>query len=210
MPPYAKNAGHSTKEHVHSTYRSQHNLTYPINVARNIARENAQTHFVFASDIELYPSRYLINNFLEMVSRKSSLFSSSPPKVFTMPVFEIKEGVSVPDTKTNLLKLIKKKKAFPFHEQLCRVCHEIPMSKHWLEEKETSEMEVFAISKRTGSYRQWEAFYIGTNNDPLFDERLTWEGQSNKMTQVTTFFQHFICISYTSLKLFVNIKSAIK
>ena len=32
------------------------NLTYPINVGRNIARESALTHFVFASDIELYPN----------------------------------------------------------------------------------------------------------------------------------------------------------
>ena len=38
------------------SYRSMNNLTYPVNVGRNIARQSATSHFVFASDIELYPS----------------------------------------------------------------------------------------------------------------------------------------------------------
>ena len=29
---------------------------YPVNVGRNIARETATTHFILASDIELYPN----------------------------------------------------------------------------------------------------------------------------------------------------------
>ena len=38
------------------SYRSANGLTYPVNVGRNIARESATSHFVFASDVELYPS----------------------------------------------------------------------------------------------------------------------------------------------------------
>ena len=38
------------------SYKTRHKLTYPINVGRNVAREAATTHYVFASDIELYPS----------------------------------------------------------------------------------------------------------------------------------------------------------
>ena len=51
------------------SYRKQKGLDYPVNVARwenqklskyhlfvrNIARQTVSTHFVFASDIELYP-----------------------------------------------------------------------------------------------------------------------------------------------------------
>ena len=38
-----------------TTYRHRNNLDYPINVARNVARTTANTHFIFPSDIELYP-----------------------------------------------------------------------------------------------------------------------------------------------------------
>ena len=46
---------------------------YPINVARNIARESANTHFVFPADIELYPSPGLIPDFLEMIRRNDQV-----------------------------------------------------------------------------------------------------------------------------------------
>ncbi|KAB7502934.1 hypothetical protein Anas_13177, partial [Armadillidium nasatum] len=39
-----------------TSYRKTKGLLYPVNVGRNIARTNAATYFVFASDIELYPS----------------------------------------------------------------------------------------------------------------------------------------------------------
>ena len=38
-----------------TTYRHRLNLDYPVNVARNVARVTANTHFVFPSDVELYP-----------------------------------------------------------------------------------------------------------------------------------------------------------
>ena len=46
------------------TYRSQNNLTYPVNIARNVARSLAMTYFVFPSDIELYPSLNFIKGYL--------------------------------------------------------------------------------------------------------------------------------------------------
>ena len=51
-----------------------------VNVARNIARESAATHFVFPSDIELYPSPGLINAFLDMVARNEPALRSPNPK----------------------------------------------------------------------------------------------------------------------------------
>lgn len=60
----------------------------------------------------------------------------------------------------------------------------MPDGAKWQEENETEGLGVFAAAKRTGRYKFWEPFYVGTNEEPLFDERLTWEGQSNKMAQV--------------------------
>ena len=47
------------------------------------------------------------------------------------------------------------------------------------------ESEVITIGKRTGKYRSWEPIFIGTHSDPLYDERLSWEGRSDKMTHVS-------------------------
>lgn len=45
-------------------------------------------------------------------------------------------------------------------------------------------VNVFHIGKRKPPFSKWEPIYIGTNKDPLYDERLSWEGKSDKMTQV--------------------------
>lgn len=41
------------------------------------------------------------------------------------------------------------------------------------------------IGKRTKSHKRWEPIYIGTNDEPVFDERLSYEGRADKMTQVS-------------------------
>lgn len=44
-------------------------------------------------------------------------------------------------------------------------------------------MSVFHVGKRVGKQYHWEPIYIGTHADPHYDERLSWEGKSDKMTQ---------------------------
>lgn len=54
-----------------SSFKSSHNLTYSVNMARNLAREAALTHFVLPSDIELYPNLNFVESFFEMVLKYS-------------------------------------------------------------------------------------------------------------------------------------------
>lgn len=75
-PPY-ENANSSL------LYKSKYDLLYPINVGRNIAREAALTHFIFPSDIELYPTPNLIEKFLEMiVKNKGFSYRRNPKYIF--------------------------------------------------------------------------------------------------------------------------------
>lgn len=87
-------------------YKTQHKLLYPVNVGRNVARESAPTHYVLASDIELYPSPGLTTHFLEMIRRgDDKAFKSSNPRVFVLSIFEVTEKSQPPANKTMLVSL---------------------------------------------------------------------------------------------------------
>ncbi|XP_076363353.1 beta-1,4-glucuronyltransferase 1-like [Tachypleus tridentatus] len=168
------------------TYVRLNNLPYPINVARNVARLNAKTHYVFASDVELYPSENIIPRFLRLVESMKNGSSNFTTKrqVFVLPVFEVRSGIQPPTRKEDLRALIKRKDAISFHQYVCDVCHRIPDLHRWLKTYGSREsLKIFISTKRKyrGSYVGWEPFFIGTNQDPLFDERLTWNGRKNKM-----------------------------
>ena len=54
----------------------------------------------------------------------------------------------------------------------------------------TDGLDISVIAKRRApciSGQAWEPIYIGTNQDPLYDERLHWEGKADKMSQVAFF-----------------------
>lgn len=89
-------------------YKNEKKLLYPVNVGRNIARETAVTHYVLASDIELYPSPDLPSRFLEMIREREQpeLFKPNP-KVFVLPIFEVNEKSKPPQNKTSLVSIVK-------------------------------------------------------------------------------------------------------
>lgn len=164
-------------------YKTQKKLLYPVNVGRNIARDAAMTHFILASDIELYPNPGLTRKFLEMVARNDVQLQRKNPKVFPLSIFEVDATSQVPRDKTELQELLRTGKAIPFHKRVCSSCHGVPKSKEWMAANETEELGIFHIGKRVGYFVHWEPIYIGTHADPRYDERLSWEGKSDKMTQ---------------------------
>ena len=46
---------------------------------------------------------------------------------------------------------------------------------------------ITTTAKRIGKYKSWEPIFIGSQSDPLYDERLSWEGRSDKMTHVSSY-----------------------
>ncbi|KAF2881262.1 hypothetical protein ILUMI_24907 [Ignelater luminosus] len=164
-------------------YKTQKKLLYPVNVGRNVARETAQTHYILPSDIELYPSPTIIQQFLEMIAENVGPLLSKNPKVFPLHLFEVSGNQQVPDNKTVLKEMLVNGTALPFHKKLCPGCHNVPKSKEWKEANETKGLHVFHVGKRMGNFVHWEPIFIGTHADPLYDERLSWEGKSDKMTQ---------------------------
>jgi hypothetical protein len=84
-------------------YKTKAKILYPVNIGRNVARDSAVTHYILPSDIELYPSPGLIQNFLDMVRRQEPPLLHSNPKVFPLPIFELEKGVELPANKTLLV-----------------------------------------------------------------------------------------------------------
>ncbi|XP_067119144.1 beta-1,4-glucuronyltransferase 1-like [Centruroides vittatus] len=173
-----------------TNFRKMHKLSYPINLARNVARKMARTHYVLASDIELYPSLDLVPRFLDMVLKQNVSWR----RVYVLPVFEVEKNSKVPDTKKELLKMMSNNKAVFFHKLVCDECHKFPDRDGWL--KTTPPENSTTIFSTVKHAPPWEPFYIGTNNEPIFHENFTWEGKMNKFPQVLEmcFMDYDFCI----------------
>ena len=118
-------------------------MDYPVNIARNVARAEAGTHFVFPSDIELYPSPNLITDFLAMIRRNDVQLQSSSPRVFVNSVFEIADN-----NKSQLVELLKSKVVIPFHQKVCVRCPAIPNAEGWQKAEIMPDMNIFHVGKR--------------------------------------------------------------
>lgn len=169
---------------VFDTFRAENNLTYPVNVGRNVARSSALSHFVLASDIELYPSRDFIPMFLRMIAHPFYQYTLHSPSVYVLPVFEVAESSSAPEDKAHLLDALQRGEAIKFHEKICSNCHTVPGYAEWLGLlKYDYTMDIQTSAKREGAFVSWEPIYVGTKREPEYDERLSWEGKADKMTQ---------------------------
>ncbi|XP_066594015.1 beta-1,4-glucuronyltransferase 1-like [Prorops nasuta] len=162
------------------TERRKRAMTYPINVARNVARMEAKTARVLVSDIELLPSDNLASGFIEMVRGKTPKLGV----VFVLPVFEIEANETPPTNKKQLLAAIRAGLAVYFHRFLCPHCQRFPGLTRWLVRPDPERVKPLIITKREFPYNRWEPVFIGTREDPLYAEEMSWEGKQDKMAQM--------------------------
>lgn len=115
-------------------YKTINKLPYPVNVARNVARETSNTHFIYPCDIELYPSPQFIPEFLAMIRRNDPVQRSPNPKVYPLVIFEIDEGHSLPNTKKELVEMYDEGVIHSFHFNFCLRCHLVPKWDEWIKD----------------------------------------------------------------------------
>ncbi len=187
---------------IRRSYRKENKLPYPVNAARNIARSTAKTRFVLTSDVELLPSPRLAVNFAALASNEEFahefLENAKKPSVFAVPTFEIARESKFPRNKKSLVALYSAGKAVYFHKHACPHCQRFPGLEKWLREVDKSQGEreedasvgVFQVAKRHPPFHRWEPIFIGARDDPLYDERLSWEGFQDKMSQM-----HELCLA---------------
>lgn len=159
-----------------------HNRQYFINVGRNIANKAALTYYRMSSDIELYPSEGLVESFFNYIKANPSLVQDKKRRVFIIPTFEIDKHSEVPLHVPELYSLLMEKKAIYFFQSLCAHCFPIPNKSDYTDQMGMDpEFTTFSIIKRLGKFKAMEHFYIGTENDPIYAEEITWNIKGNKM-----------------------------
>lgn len=97
-----------------------------MNLLRNVARMNAGTHYILASDAELYPNLNLIPPFIDMIRRNESVLHLGRPKVFVLPIFEVYANQTVPSNKAELVSCFL---LFKFH--ICRSVFQLLQGLVW-------------------------------------------------------------------------------
>ncbi|KAJ8919402.1 hypothetical protein NQ315_016495 [Exocentrus adspersus] len=173
----------SSKLETHRPSRNfDESVIYPINVCRNVARTASMTDNVLVSDIQLMPSEHLAKRFWDMMI--DFKYADCPNKVFVVPIFEVASTQEVPRTKKQLVQLVKEKKAVYFHRLVCSHCQKFPGVDAWMETDPGESVKPFLVTKREMPFHRWEPIYIGTKNEPLYNEKLSWEGLQDKMLQM--------------------------
>ncbi|OQR75873.1 N-acetyllactosaminide beta-1, partial [Tropilaelaps mercedesae] len=158
-----------------------HQIAYPVNLLRNVARRNVRSQFVFVVDIDLQVSQGLHDAFLAF-AKDNSLFSRADhQEVFVVPAFEAAEHVTPPRNKAELLGLLERGAARPFYAELCHKCHKHTDYEAWTNAPSAldNKLEVlYQVSWKD----PWEPFFIAHNSAPLFDERFRQYG-FNRISQ---------------------------
>jgi hypothetical protein len=71
---------------------------------------------------------------------------------------------------------------------LCPHCQRFPGLTSWMIRPDPNKVRPLIVTKREYPHHRWEPVFIGTRDDPLYTEEMSWEGKQDKMTQVRTIF----------------------
>ena len=167
------------------------NQSFPINLLRNFARKHARSRYGLVSDIDLYPSLNVVSMFRRLLDQERDgrleIVDSSKPHVYVLPVYEVKTGdVKTPKTKDELVEMLNTGSAIALSKRKRESRHKFVDQESWINATiKPGELNIFqkVKPKPTG----WEPFFIGTNDDPFFDEKLTWGGRQDRTAQVSFF-----------------------
>ncbi|KAG5317098.1 B4GA1 glucuronyltransferase, partial [Acromyrmex heyeri] len=67
---------------------------------------------------------------------------------------------------------------------VCPHCQRFPGLTRWLIRPDPGRIRPLIVTRREYPHHRWEPLFIGTRNDPLYTEEMSWEGKQDKMTQM--------------------------
>ncbi|XP_069696729.1 beta-1,4-glucuronyltransferase 1-like [Periplaneta americana] len=152
---------------------------YPQNQMRNHARRNCQTKYVWLTDVDIIPSIGMADKLEHFLKERADTSRTA----YVIPVYELDESVSFPQNKEQLLKLIQKNKARPFHMSIFKPAQTPTHYSIWEENIKEGHNPVYVSHNVTGCPVFYEPFYVALASVPEYDERFIGYGFT-RSTQV--------------------------
>lgn len=144
------------------TFREESGLTYPVNVARNVARQASHTSHVLVSDVELLPSVSMVPAFRVLFRTYMSTHTPPARHVFVLPVFEIEARVrTIPSTKEEIQHLYSEGQAVYFHRWVCLHCQRFPGLERWLQRKKGTPYPVSNVNTVPSTLKVFIKILVG-------------------------------------------------
>ncbi|CAN8006572.1 unnamed protein product, partial [Ixodes hexagonus] len=146
-------------------------MLYPQNHLRNVARDGCAQKYFFLTDIDIMPKPGLWEELSDFLGR-------TPPCskcVFVVPTYEMSETAPVPRTKQELLHMVRRKEARPFHQK--SFIHNQYATNHgmWEGLKQHGDGLRAAYSVKRYEFF-YEPFYVAAKDVPRYDERFVGYG----------------------------------
>ncbi|XP_008201607.1 beta-1,4-glucuronyltransferase 1 [Tribolium castaneum] len=146
-------------------------LPYPQNHLRNLARKNCQSKFVFLTDVDIIPSKDMVEKLDLFLGR----VKCSGLCAYVIPTYEIDERVRFPPNKTELIRLANKGLARPFHHKVFIYNQFATNFTKWQSTSNESP-EVHISHPVTNFEFLYEPFYVAPDTVPPHDERFVGYG----------------------------------
>lgn len=157
----------------HLVFREQDDSTYPINMLRNIALQEAMANFVFLCDADFAPSSGLYQYLTEFVLPSRHRQNKT---AYVIPAFEmLRYGGALPETKSDLLRQWASGSVVPFRSYIWPAGHNSTNYPKWKRSKRT-----YSVSWR----KNFEPYVVLPKSlCPLYDRRFFGFGW-NKVSHI--------------------------
>ncbi|KAK0411636.1 hypothetical protein QR680_005762 [Steinernema hermaphroditum] len=158
----------------HSKF-AQPNSLYPINAARNIARQEVETDLFLSGDIE----NILCCDYNRRIRRLANalLVEARKRTVLVHRRFEQRANLTFPSSKAELVEGFRSGDIVEFHKYFYPIGHSIPGLEAWMDRAEEAEVTVSEEVPYTNS--EWEPQFVGARDVPFHDERFPFRMRSN-------------------------------
>lgn len=162
----------------------EHEVAFPVNLARNVGWSSISTSFVFSIDIDFVPNSQLYQDFVKF-ARTDFEFAryDSMKYIYVVPAFEKKSYLANPRTKKELLNGLSLGEIQPFNGDLCPECHNVTKYEVW---ENVPLDEEFGVAYRVDYLFRYEPYFIARKDIPKYDERFQQYG-SNRLSLVSKF-----------------------